>query len=78
MTLTFETNTNETTAKVTESASSGEGVGSVPFTLWSSDTYFWTHRWQQDEGETLADKKGVVFDSDDPEDAAKWLRTDED
>lgn len=77
MTLTLN-ESNQATAELKEGATTSKMVGSVPFTLWSTDTFYWTHQWQQDEAETLADTEGVVFDSDDPEDAAKWLRADED
>ncbi len=70
---------NRLKATLGDSEASGGGRSRrVPFAMPVSEAYYWSFRWQRDEGETLADSDAVVFDSDDPEDAAKWLRTSED
>lgn len=69
---------NNTRADVLESAATGLKSRRVPFLMPASETYYWSSQWQRDEAETLADGERVVFDSDDPEDAAKWLRDLED
>ena len=75
MTVTFEANeSNEKTTTVMESAATVGPSRRVPFTMPSSQTYYWSLQWQRDEAETLADQESMTFDSDDPEDAAKWLR----
>jgi hypothetical protein len=75
MTQTFQiTDANKAEPFVTESAINGESRRPVPYVMPSSDRYYWSPRWQSDEAETLADDEGIVFDSDDAEDAAKWLR----
>jgi S-formylglutathione hydrolase FrmB len=50
----------------------------VPLIMPDGQEFYWDFRWQQDERETLADDESVVFDSEDPEDAAKWLREPDD
>ena len=53
----------------------------VPFTMPEAQTYYWRFAWQRDERETLKGLEAgeyVDFDSDDPEDAAEWLREPDD
>ena len=48
----------------------------VPLTLSRAQVYYWQHEWQQGERAALADLaagRRNHFDSDDPEDAARWL-----
>lgn len=52
---------------------------SLPISLPAEQTYFWTYRWQEAEAEALAEiKRGdyLLFDSDDPQDVARWLLSD--
>lgn len=56
---------------------SGQKKGRVPLTMPSAQEYYWRFPWQRDERETIASLEegaAVEFDSDDPEDAARWLR----
>jgi len=53
----------------------------VPLTIPSAQAYFWGHKWQQAERETLAAfdaGQGIVFDTDDPQDILRWLHAPDD
>lgn len=52
------------------------GRGRVPLTMPRAQEYYWQNGWQQGERQALADLGAgtrVRFDSEDPEDAARWL-----
>lgn len=65
-----------------DSAWNGSGrISPIPFTMPTLQMYYWQFAWQRDERETLAGLENgeyVDFDSDDPEDAARWLREPDD
>ncbi len=63
---------------ITASRESRDAVIRVPLIMPKGQEFYWHFRWQRDERETLADTESVIFDSDDPEDAANWLREAED
>jgi hypothetical protein len=53
----------------------------IPLTIPSAQEYYWRYSWQRDERESLEGHdsgESVVFDSDDAEDAARWLRESDD
>lgn len=48
----------------------------IPFVMPREQMYYWTPAWQNGEHEALSEKAAgqiVRFDSDDPEDIARWL-----
>jgi hypothetical protein len=52
------------------------GIG-VPSSIPRQQVYYWLSTWQRDERETMDGLEAgdyEDFDSDDPEDAARWLR----
>jgi hypothetical protein len=53
----------------------------VPLVMPSDQEYYWRFTWQHEERQCLLELDAgnwVTFDSDDPEDAARWLREPED
>jgi hypothetical protein len=58
----------------TVSRQSRNAIMRVPLIMPDGQEFYWQFPWQRDERETLADGESVVFASEDPEDAARWLR----
>ena len=81
--MTFDPQNNESNAaallldpEATSSNAETTGVP-VPFTMPTEQRYYWMYLWQLHERETLEGLNAGEyedFDSDDPEDAARWLR----
>ena len=50
----------------------------VPIVMPSEQEYYWRFTWQNEERQCLVELstpgRWVTFDSDDPDDAARWLR----
>jgi hypothetical protein len=48
----------------------------VPLTIPTEQEYYWRYRWQNEERQCLLEVnsgEALTFDSDDPEDVARWL-----
>lgn len=53
----------------------------IPIGFPSEQSYYWTLRWQSAEAEALDElSRGefLIFDSEDPNDAARWLLSNDD
>lgn len=61
----------------TESTASARGQR-VPIVMPAEQEYYWRFTWQNEERQCLIELETpgqyVTFDSDDPDDAARWLR----
>jgi hypothetical protein len=60
----------------TQTSAEPARAGGVPLTMPREQEYYWQHGWQQGERQVVADLVAgdrVRFDSDDPEDVARWL-----
>jgi hypothetical protein len=60
----------------TEAASLPSGGLRVPMVMPSDQEYYWRFTWQNEERQCLLELEAgssVRFDSEDPEDAARWL-----
>ena len=69
--------TVEILPEATEAASSRPASMRVPLVMPSDQEYYWRFTWQNEERQCLLELEAghwVTFDSDDPEDAARWLR----
>lgn len=65
---------------ITGASGSGRIVVNVPLTIPRDQTYYWSAEWQRAEQESLAEiaaGNSILFDSDDPEDVARWLSEDD-
>ncbi len=63
--------------ETTEASSQPVEIRRIPSSMPRAQQYYWLSVWQRDERETLDGLEAgdyEEFDSDDPEDAARWLR----
>lgn len=77
-----ETNAEKLSLSAADSVWNGSGRHAlIPFTIPTAQAYYWGFAWQSGERETLASLDAgeyIDFDSEDPEDAARWLREPDD
>jgi hypothetical protein len=75
-----ETTPSRLRAEPSETISSQSRHGQVPLAIPSGQEYYWHFEWQEGEREVVAEIRAgrtVRFDSDDPEDVARWLEAPE-
>lgn len=61
-------------AGTTETTSSQCGEPRIPLTIPPSQAYYWSHEWQREEAESLADyEAGAYVENDDPASIIRWL-----
>lgn len=75
------TNADTVTIGVTAVTSSERFGSSMPVMIPADQAYFWGHAWQAGERESLAARaRGDyrTFESDDPNDAVRWLLSEDD
>ena len=76
--MTFDTTeaTASTIGIVTGATGATSRPGRVPIVMPAEQAYYWRYRWQKEQRECLLELDSGdarTFDSDDPEDAARWL-----
>jgi hypothetical protein len=52
------------------------GQGILPLFIPADEAYYWSSRWQENVHEAMVARErgdSIVFDSDDPNDAVRWL-----
>ncbi len=83
--MTVGTTTNATDAVVAIDPLSTEWAPQtmgVPIVMPAEQEYYWRFSWQSEERQCLIEldtpQASITFDSDDPDDAARWLREPDD